>query len=188
MKKTWLAVGGIVAVAAIVAGVVWWMLVKPGQNVETKTATNTQAYTAKDACNFLTQPVANDVLGAGAQKGTVSGNASSEDVSVSTCIYTSAHDNTLEGVKGMRTASLLVRAPLSEAGQSSNRQPFEPMKPGAQNVPGYGEMAFWDPSTGQLNVYVKGAWLILSMGKASLADRTLTEAKTLADKIVPAYR
>jgi hypothetical protein len=185
MKK-WAWVGGAVVVAIAVGGVIWWLAPKQTEQQPASGAQNSSAFSGKDACTYLTQSIANATLGSGAEKGPGS-NTSSDDVSVSTCTYTSASDGTLEGNKNLRSASLLVRAPLSQAGVNSNKQPFDPVKAGNQPVTGYGELAFWDPQLGQLNVYKAGAWLILTMGPARATDRTLDDAKKFADKIIPAY-
>lgn len=185
MKK-WAIVGGAVVVVAAVGGVIWWLAPKSTEQQPASNGQNSSTFTGKDACTYLTQSVANATLGSGAEKGAGS-NTSSDDVSVSTCTYTSASDGTLESIKNLRSASLLVRAPLSQAGVNSNKQPFDPIKSGNQTVTGYGELAFWDPQLGQLNVYKGGAWLIMTVGPAKPTERTLDDAKKFADKIVPTY-
>jgi hypothetical protein len=140
----------------------------------------------KEACDYLTQASANTLLGDGAQNGSLNADSSSGDVHVSTCTYTSKADS-LEAVQQMKTASMLLRAPLTEAGAESNEVPFGSRPDGAQDVDGYGDDAYWDPGMGQLNVLKDGAWLIISNGKSRPGDRTLAEAKQLADIVVPAY-
>ena len=189
MKKAW-TIGGIIAVVVIGGGVTWWMMNKPSDSTKTNNdsaATSEGGYAAKDACTILNQSVADQLLGAGAEIGEGNNNVTSGDVSVSTCTYSAKTDGTIAGVKNMKLATLLVRAPLSAEGKVSNNQPFDPPKAGTQNVTGYGEKAFWDPEFGQLNVYKNGSWLIFSYGKAATADRTLDETKRFADLVLPTF-
>lgn len=188
MKK-YAIIGGAIAVV-VIGGLAWWLVAKPSDTTQITTATGGNggsSYAAKDACKVLTQTVADQILGAGAEIGVGNNNASSDDVNVSTCTYSAKTDGTIAGVKNMKLATLMVRSPLSADGATSNEQPFNPMKEGSQAVTGYGEKAFWDPEFGQLNVLKSGSWLILSYGKSGAADRTLDEAKRFADAIIPTF-
>jgi hypothetical protein len=190
MKK-YAVIGGVIAVL-VIGGLAWWLVAKPNDSANTNTATggsgNGTEYAAKDACNVLTQNIADQILGAGAEIGVGNNNTASDDVNVSTCTYSAKTDGTIAGVKNMKLATLMVRSPLSADGVRSNEQPFNPIKEGAQAVAGYGEKAFWDPEFGQLNVLKNGSWLILSYGKAGAADRTPDEAKRFADAIIPTFK
>jgi hypothetical protein len=187
MKKVWI-ISGVIALV-VIGGAVWWFTTKPADTAQTGNSApdNEKTYAAKDACNVLTQVIADQILGAGAEIGEGNNSATSDDVSVSTCTYSAKTDGTIAGVKNMKLATLMVRSPLSDAGVASNEQPFDPPKAGTQAVVGYGEKAFWDPEFGQLNVYKKGTWLIFSHGKANATDRTIDEAKQFADKILPTF-
>jgi hypothetical protein len=186
MKKQIPAIiGAVVVVLAIAGGLVWW---QASQNSgDNPNGTDQTSFAGpKDACNYLTAVVATQVLGAGAEKGTGNAPVTSSDISVSTCIYTSKPGATVADVKNMRSATLLVRSPLTAVGAASNDEPFDNQKTGAITVNGYGEKAYWDPELGQLNVLKGGVWLIMSLGKSSATDvKSLDEAKQLADLIVP---
>jgi hypothetical protein len=190
MKKQMVAIAGAVAVVlAIAGGLVWW---NASQNSETPNgAASEQNKTsfagAKDACNYLTATVATKLLGEGSTKGEGGTPVNSEDLSVSTCIYTSKPGETIADVKNMRSLTLLVRSPLTAVGAASNDEPFDSPKTGTMKVDGYGEKAFWDPELRQLNVLKGGTWLIMSFSKTSLAESTLDDAKKLADEIVPQF-
>lgn len=186
MKKALLAT---VAIIVIGGGVLFWATrdsKAPSSKTDSKTA-STQTYGAKDACNYLTQDIANVMLGAGANKGDNTPGASSDDVSVSTCTYTSATDGTLESAKNVHTATLLLRAPLTDTGAESNKEPFANQKEGAVSVAGYGEKAYWDPAMGQFNVLQKDSWLIMSVGPAQASQRTQDDAQKMAQAILANY-
>lgn len=192
MKKSWLIIlGAVVLLAGI--GTVAVLVGKNNGNknkVEDKSGMSHKEHGdaghlgKREACDYFKQADADQLLGAGSQKGSLNADASSSDVHVSTCTYTTKAE-TLEEARNMRTASVLVRAPLTETGAESNETPFQNRPQGAQDVSGYGDQAYWDPSMGQLNVLKDNTWLIISNGKSHASDRTLDEAKKLADIVVP---
>ena len=187
-KQIPLIIGAVVVVLAVAGGLVWWQASQNKNQYNNGGATQNSSFAGpKDACNYLTEAVAVKVLGAGAEKGISNGGAASEDISVSTCTYTSKVGDSLADIKNMRTATLLVRSPLTAAGAASNDEPFDNRKTGAITVSGYGEKAYWDPELGQLNVLKGGVWLIISLGKSALAEHTIDETKRLADEIVPQF-
>ncbi len=141
------------------------------------------AYTGdKKACDVLTADDATKVLGTTAQAGSTNSDEPTEgpDVVVSTCTYSDGSS----AIGQSKTVSVLVRAAKSTDGAESNTSQFGDQKPsGAQEVTGYGEAAFWNPAFGQLNVLKNGNWYILSNGSIKAADRTVDQAKQLADVI-----
>lgn len=188
MKKQLLAIVGAVAVVlAIAGGLVWWQAAQQKNTANNDTGDRNSASFAgpKDACNYLTAAIATKLLGEGVSKGDGGAAVNAEDLSVSTCIYTSKTGTTIADVKNMRSLTLLVRSPLTAEGAASNDEPFDSPKTGSIKVDGYGEKAFWDPELGQLNVLKGGMWLIISFGKTSLAESSLDDAKKLADEIIP---
>jgi hypothetical protein len=190
MKKQIVAIiGAVVVVLAIATGLVWWQASQQNNTANTggPDQNNTSFAGAKDACNYLTAAIAAKLLGEGSAKSDGGSPVTTEDLSVSTCIYTSKPGETIADVKNMRSLTLLVRSPLTAVGAASNDEPFDSLKTGAIKVDGYGEKAFWDPELGQLNVLKGGTWLILSSGKTSLIESTLDDAKKLADEIVPQF-
>jgi hypothetical protein len=185
-KKMLIVIGGVVALLGI-GGVTWWLLQPKTNDQPTQGQENKTYAGVKEACNYLTQEVAVKVLGPGAEKGTTAPAATSDDISVSTCTYTSKVGNSLADIKNMRVATLLVRSPLSAVGAESNDVPFDSLKVGAITVQGYGEKAYWDPELGQLNVLKGGTWLIISLGKTTMGDKSVDDAKQLANLIVPQF-
>jgi len=187
MKKQIPAIiGAVIVVLAIAGGMVWWQASQNKNSASTDTPQQTSFAGPKDACTYLTAAIATQLLGAGAEKGTGNTPISGEDISVSTCVYTSK-SGTLEDVKNMRSATLLVRSPLTATGATSNDEPFDRLKTGAITVDGYGEKAYWDPELRQLNVLKGGVWLIMNFGKANFTETTLEDSKKLADFIVPQF-
>jgi hypothetical protein len=141
------------------------------------------AYTGdKRACDVITLDDAMKVLGASAKAGSTNSDAPTEgpDVVVSTCTY--SNDSAAPGQS--KTASVLVRSAKSTDGAESNMAQFSDQKPaGTQDVAGYGEAAFWNATFGQLNVLKNGNWYIISNGPIKTTDRTVDQAKQLADVI-----
>lgn len=185
-KKIVLVVVGLAVVSLGVFAVVS-KRTKHESSQNAASSTGVSNYGAKDACNYLTAETATQVLGAGAEKGAVNAAASSPDVGVTSCTYTSPTDGTLGSIQSVRTASLYLRTSLTGAGEVSNSLPFKERKPGSQEVTGYGDAAFWDAELGQLNVHIKSAWMIISNGPAKASSRTLDDARKLADLILAKY-
>ncbi len=186
MKKSWIVIT--VAIIVIGGSVAFWLTRDSNKDATKQSAGQTSRtdnkYAAKDACDELTAAIAAKILGAEVEKGTLSPGASSEDVSVSTCVYTTKAGDDLESIRNIRSASVLVRSPLSKTGADSNHTPFHERGTDTKEVPGVGHMAYWDPEMGQLNVITDDeTWYILTVGKSRASDRTSAEAKALASEM-----
>jgi hypothetical protein len=192
MRRIWIYIIGVVLVAAAVAGIL--IARESSQDHSDKngsSAGNTaaidhsSAFPQPKACNIFTLADAKQILGDNAKGGDNSTtNSSSEDLAVSTCNYVqSAGSDT--PVSARKSASLLVRAPKSGAGVTSNQNQFGHLKPAdAQPLSGYGDNAYWDPQYGQLNILKNNTWYILSNGAAAPASRSLAQAQQLADLLI----
>jgi len=103
-------------------------------------------------------------------------------VEVTNCNYSSKVS--FDNLDKMQQVGLLVRAAQNSTGASDNENAFK-LQHGkkAQDVPGYGDQAFWDPGLGQFNILKHNNWYILTAGAVMPASRTLDEAKRLADLI-----
>ncbi len=138
-----------------------------GQSQEVKTGD--AAMIAVDACEVLTQAAADQTVGGGATKSdTTAGNASSDDVSVSNCNYLKkpSTGNPLQDAKNGTTLGILARAAKTSKGAASNKAVFSDQKPaGVQDVSGYGDKAYFNPTYGQLNILKGNNWYILSVKK-----------------------
>lgn len=139
-----------------------------GQTANVKTGDN--AVVKVDACDVLTQSIANQALGATATKGdTSAGNASSEALSVTNCVYTVKIDPAAIKPNNTKGVSVLARSALTSAGAKNNKDQFGPQKPaGVQDVSGIGDAAFYNPQFGQLNVLKGGNWYIVSSYSGSV--------------------
>jgi hypothetical protein len=85
----------------------------------------------------------------------------------------------------VRISNILVRSPKTQKGADENKDQFTSNKPpDVQDVEGYGDSAYWNPSFGQLNVLKGDTWYILSnnIGAFSQSPR-LDDAKKLADEL-----
>lgn len=190
MRRIWVINVGIILILAAVIGVVWARNNSKDHNSAQQTSSQiTQAKPgakpkAKTACSIFTLADAKQILGDTAKGGEAGDETSSADLTVSTCSYTQDSGANVP-VSGGKSASLLVRAPKTGAGITSNENQFGPLKPtGAEPVAGYGDNAYWDPQLGQLNILKNNAWYILSNGPVTPAARTLDEAKQLADLLI----
>lgn len=190
MKRAWLYIIG--AVLVVAAGVGIFVAMNNSNNHSGKSTTastaynnsSNQAFKPKQACSVFTLADAKQVLGDSAKGGETTGNTSSDDLEVSTCSYTQDSGSNVP-VAGSKSASLLVRAPKTGAGITSNQNQFGPLKPAdSERVAGYGDNAYWDPQFGQLNILKHNAWYILSYGPITPSSRTLDQAKQLADILI----
>jgi hypothetical protein len=131
------------------------------------------------ACDVLNLDIAKKVLGDNVDAASTNGDkpTESDDLVVTNCNYSVSGATLGEN----KTASLLVRAPKTSRGIDSNKQAFGSLKPAAaQDVDGYGEMAFWNPDFGQFNVLKDDTWYIVSTGSLKPAERSPEDAKALA--------
>jgi hypothetical protein len=142
-------------------------------------ASKTIKYGVIDACRVLDINIAEKVLGVVPEKAEKTPDSKSGDVNVSSCSYATPAF-TIEEVKTMRIATVVVRSPLSNEGAEANQAPFDKRSAGAVDVQGYGASAYWDPSLGQLNVLKEGAWYLLSIGTNRAPERTIEDAKSMA--------
>jgi hypothetical protein len=130
-----------------------------------------------NACTVYTLDDAKEVMGAGAKRARTSLTpTSSDDIVVTTCAY---DDSSTPGV----VSSVLIQSAKTDIGEGKNKSQFATPPAGSQNVVGYGVSAYWNPKYGQLNIFDHGNWYILSNGTLKIQDRTLDDAKKLADAI-----
>lgn len=187
MKKSWILAAAVVLLVVAVAGAIVMGGRSSGDDKpKTTPAGDSGQRDDKAACEYLTQSVADKVIGQpGSEKGALAPESSSDDIKVSVCTYTQnlGEDASLESIRNVRSVTLLVRAPLNEVGAESNKAPFKTPGGATTAVTGYGQQAFWDAEAGQLNILSDDVWYILSVGKSRAADRTLDEAKAFADSI-----
>ena len=180
----------ILASMVVVGGGVYFQLSKESSNVAVNKSTNPAAmlssagtFRSVDACSVLTMQDAISQLGDGAKKGdSTAGNAGSDDLAVSNCIYYTTSTST----SGYRSVSLLARAAKTKDGSTSNISQFKDLKPPAvKDVSGIGDAAFWNPDTGQLNVLVGDNWYIISNGSSRANERKQLDAVAIATRILP---
>lgn len=130
-----------------------------------------------DACTLLTQADADAVLGSGATKGEKTKDTSTDDINVSTCTYTQASN--------FKAATILARSAKTSAGTDSNKAMFSSQLPASiQKIDGIGDSAYWDPTYGQLNILKNNNWYIVSVGGLKPTDKTLSETRVLADRVL----
>jgi len=133
-----------------------------------------------DACSLYTLADAQRILGSNAKKGTLGDlGSSSPQFSVSTCSYTADSGS---GIGDFVSTTVLVRR-AQDAGEG--KKDFLSVKgqtQGTQDVAGVGEMAYWNPAAGQLNVWKGKDWVIISAGRT--APKNMDVAKQVAAAIL----
>ncbi len=187
MRRAYIyAIGAILIIAAI-AGVVIAMHSTKNHTDETSSSAvdRSTAFPQRKACSIFTLADAKQVLGDSAKGGDNStADNESNDLAVSACNYV-GDSSSSAAVSAGTSASLLVRAPKSGAGTTSNQNQFGYLKPAdSQHVAGYGDNAYWDSQYGQLNILKNNTWYILSNGPVTPSSRTLDQAKQLADLLI----
>jgi hypothetical protein len=175
----------VVLVAAAIAAA--FFIIKHPDRHDDKISVNTQpAPRAAQACKLYTLTDAKRLLGQQAKPSTnpiYDSNGSN--------LYTSSCTYTEESPPGQQpeikqSSTLTVRRPQTDKGIQSNQGEFGPLKPvDSQVVDGYGDSAFWDPTHGELNVLRTNTWYEFSIGPSTPADRTLDQAKRMADLLLP---
>ncbi|MGH7156826.1 MAG: hypothetical protein ACREGG_01815 [Candidatus Saccharimonadales bacterium] len=189
MKRLWLYLGGAVLVAGAAVAIVVAADSSKSQDENISSQSNTtpggqQPQSVKRACNVFTLADAKKLLGDNAKGGQTSDSSSSIDLAVSACTYT-ADAGSNAPVSSGKSATLLVRAPKTEQGETSNQDQFGPLKPtSVTDVSGYGDKAYWDPQYGQLNILKNDDWYILSYGPITPTSRTLQQTEQLANILI----
>lgn len=175
-------VGLILAAAAASAIIAAGVISKSHDDDASNTAQASTSSNYKKACDIFTLADAKTLLGDTA-KGR-GADTSSGDLAVTSCTYTQDSGGNAP-VTASKTAALLVRAPRTDIGASSNRGQFAKLKPAdAPAVSGYGDSAYWDAEHGQLDILKNNTWYILSYGSITPADRTIDQTKQLADVLI----
>lgn len=154
----------------------------PTTTTEVATGDQAEVGDTKEACEVFTQTIANNVLGEGATKAELppGAQASTDDVSVTNCVYEAAGSDVV-----LPTANVLVRGAKTNDGKDSNKFGFEgnqdrsnfegidgeygPTEP----ISGLGDAAFYDPDFEQVNVLVDDGkyWLIVQADTRAQAEQ-----------------
>ena len=147
----------------------------------------TTQITSVSACELFSIDDARQVLGESAEKpeDLAGADASSDDMEVTQCLY-EVPPAEAGSADEQKQASLLARSAKTDSGARSNEEVFSgAAKPAnVEDVSGYGDAAFWNPEFGQLNILKGSNWYILQVGGSVPSERTLDEAKQLADVLI----
>jgi hypothetical protein len=181
----------IVALTVVFISMGVFLTVKSYQKHENQNSASSggeaKQFSPQKACEIFAFGDAKKILGDQAQKSDVNTpDASSEDIEVSQCFYEQPAGDTLASIKSQKQATFIVRGAKNQNGVEGNDAVFKgSLKPTeAQDIAGYGDGAFWNPQFGQFNVYKNGNWYILSVGPATPSEKTLDDAKKLADVLI----
>ena len=182
-----LIIGSAVAVVVIAAGTGTYFALNnkssEGSSQESKSVKTEKKLTAIKACELLTLAEAKQLMGESATEGSNTGPTSSNDINVDTCSYI----NNATSVPSIRTITVMARSALTNDGLGSNKEAFDTGGAANQNdaiaVDGYGEKAYWDPTTHQLAILDGNTWIGIVYGGTNPANNTLDDAKKVADLI-----
>jgi hypothetical protein len=142
-------------------------------------------------CSFFTLDDAKLLLGKNASKGGIApmSQVSSKDFTAENCTYTQSAQGVEGniGLQSIKTASVVVRTTKTAQANTFVDFLFSQGKPkSAQDLSGYGDKAYWDPTQGVLYVKKDNKFVTVSYGVASPAtSRTLGDTKKLADLVIP---
>jgi hypothetical protein len=155
------------------------------QPASQQTESSDKISASRRACGIFTLAEAKQVLGESAKGGGNQLESGSGDIDTSTCNYSQDLSSTNAPVSGARTASLTVRIPKTADGTKSNQSQFGVDKPvTAQDVAGYGDSAYWDTESGQLNILKHDIWYSLRIGSSDPVSHDLQSARQLADTLI----
>jgi hypothetical protein len=85
-------------------------------------------------------------------------------------------------------ADLAVRVPITKAGVDSNHAAFEKDKPkDAQDLPEFGDKAFWDPTKHQINILKGDNEYTISAGKLGETNRSLDQSKVATKALISKF-
>lgn len=168
-------VAGIAAGVLLLGAIVYAVYANQTRSSDTSGATANSAFIEVNACEVLTQKIADEQLGGASQKAAASTpTVHSEDLTVSNCLYS----------KGLTGVGLLARSAKTTVGAMSNKDQFRDGRPdGVQNVESIGDAAYFEPTTKQLNILVGNNWYILTTYKEKLSDTTVEQTVELAKKL-----
>ena len=138
-----------------------------------------------NACDILTKSVAESLLGSNSDKVDVPAQqAPSIDLDSSSCTYRTKIDNSNETPQTNISALILtVYTPKNKNGEDAVAALFDGAAPGAQNISGFGEKAYYVPSYRQLNVLKNRHWYVIVYAKDTPINSTLETDKQFAEKL-----
>jgi hypothetical protein len=186
MRKIWFYLLAVILAAAAVAAVVIATRTSKSHDDKASTASQTpiKKLAPKEACDIFSLADAKMLLGDSAKGGDNGQEPSSGDLAVSTCTYTQ-NTGSNAPTSTAKSATLVRREPKTPQGITSNHNEFGPLKPAqVEDVAGYGDSAYWDSPHGQLNILKNDVWYIISYGPTTPGDRTLDQAKQMADILI----
>ena len=176
-----------VAVVIVAAGIGTFIALNSNKSSDSVSsgsqASSKTQFTALKACELLTLTEAKQLMGESTTEGSNTDPTASDDINVDTCSYI----NNATTVSTIRTVTVMARSALTNDGLDSNKEAFETggaaNPSGAKAVDGYGDKAFWDPTTHQLAILKDNTWIGIVYGGTNPINNTLDDAKKVADLI-----
>ena len=135
------------------------------------------------ACNLLTLDEAKEFLGDATINGVKGELTQVGDVVTSRCGYSDGKADTANAV----VIAIAVRSGINDKGIEQNKTQFNNGMPtsNVEIIKDVGDSAYFNKTTGQLNILKQSTWVLLSYGPgASSASNTIEDAVKLADKVL----
>lgn len=179
-----IAIGALILATGVTALVLTLNQNKVANPSSDGTGIQLSSYKIVKACDELTLDEAKTVLGDAATPGSTSTPVENESLYIDTCSYV----NNATALADIRIITIMIRSALDGDGQASNTEAFEPGGPtnpeGSEAVSGYGEKAFWDPSTQQLAILKENLWISVMYSNSNLTSGNLEDVKKVADLVL----
>lgn len=140
-------------------------------------------YQPSKACDLFTVTEARSLLGEDVLNTESNTPIISGDTAVSKCSYTDTNPN----ANAMKVAAVAIRSGINDAGQAKNVADFAAAKSSntVEAVKDLGDDAYFNRTSGQINVLDNKRWLIMSYGLGSSPEaNTLDDAVSLAHKVL----
>lgn len=146
-------------------------------------ATPRYVYQPVNACELFTLQEAEELLGKDVVFAGSDAPVVSYDRAISKCGYTDKNSDIAQKI----TAAVAVRSGIDDKGVQQNSNDFAVGKANKNNTPvkDLGDDAYFNPSSGQLNVLSGREWVIISYGLGQTPqDNTLEQALQVAHKVL----
>lgn len=172
-----------IVVAAIASAAIFIVIIIAVVALLTQLSKPTIVYQPAKACDLLSASEATELLGSK----TIPSNASdviiSDNTGVSKCGYTDGNPD----INAMVVAAIIVRSAINDNGVQQNKTEFVAGTPkaGVETVKGIGDRAYFNQTSGQLNVLDGKNWIVISYGVGNSPEtNTVEKAVELARKVV----
>lgn len=140
-------------------------------------------YQPAKACDLFTPTEAQDLLGDKVINVESNNPVIKDDFATSKCGYSDSN----EQAEAMRVAAVAIRSAINDEGDMQNKSDFAQAKSNniVDTVEGFGDEAYFNRNSGQMNILDGKKWIILNFGTSSTPEtNTPEDAVKLAQKVI----